>query len=376
MESSEPSLTASIEEALHASKPQVQLPIGLIGGGWIGELQLAAYQRSGFDVAAICDRNAGRAAALRDQYFPDAAAYESVTALLEDDRVQVMDLATHVDGRAALVDRCLDAGLHVMCQKPFVERLEIGEALSEHADRARLRLAVNQNGRWAPHFGAMLAVVEADLIGDVVSADFFVAWPHDVVVADRSLFSEMADLILYDFGAHWFDLVGVLAGSGPLEVRAVVARRPGQRISAPLQASAVITGADFMSTVVFRAGERYAEQGSYRVSGTRGVITHLGASLGGHEVTVHCDGGTATIHTDDDWFAHGLAGSMGSLLRSITDDTEPPHHARSSLRGLSIAFAALDSAASGEAVAAGSATSRPSAVGTAGVIRPVESRRG
>src|SRR3546814_12744740 len=87
----------------------------------------------------------------------------------------------------------------------------------------------------------------------------------------------------------------------------MVARRPGQVIDAPTQASAILRGDGFLGSVGFRAGERFAEIGSYRVSGTRGVITHSGQSLGGDEVLVSTAEGVARIPIDTDWFSNGMS---------------------------------------------------------------------
>lgn len=351
-------LLDAVRSALTTRGAETSIPIGLIGCGWIAGLQLDAYRRLGLNVVALADRHPERARLHAETYYPDAAIYSDLDEFLLHPGLRVVDVATHVDGRPGTVLACIRAGKNVLSQKPFVEDLAAGAALARAADEAGVLLAVNQNGRWAPHFAAMLALVSAGVIGRVVSADFQVAWPHDLVVADKPTFASMDDLILFDFGAHWFDLLGRLAPPGPLEVWAVTAKRPGQAIEAPAQANAIVTGAGFVASVGFRAAERFAETGGYRVSGTLGVITQLGASLGGRSVTVETGDGTATIETSDDWFAHGLAGAMLALLSSVGAGGVPAHSAESALRGLELCFAALESARTGNAVASGAAMGR------------------
>ena len=130
-----------------------------------------------------------------------------------------------------------------------------------------------------------------------------------------------------------FDLVGELAPPGALTVYATTQRRLNQTIGAPLQASAIVTGDGFVATVNFRAGERFAEVGSFRVSGTHGVVTQVGLSLGGDSVVVHNSAGTATIPTSDDWFTHGLAGAMAAMLEAVGSASTPPHSAESAMKG-------------------------------------------
>lgn len=355
---SHPNLQTVVANALEISMPSQPRSIGLVGCGWIGGMQLSAYREQGFDVVALCDRNPEKAENLRSQYFPRAEVYQSVDDLLRHPSVQVVDVATHLAGRPETIRRSLEARKSVLSQKPFVADLSTGSELSALAQANGVTLAVNQNGRWAPHFGAMMAMVQAGLIGQVVSADFQVAWPHDEIVADMPAFASMQDLILFDFGAHWFDIVGALTPNTALVVYASTAIRPGQTISAPLQASAVITGDGFVATITFRAGERFAETGSYRIAGTAGVITHTGRSLGGQGVELHNADGHAHVETDEDWFRHGLAGAMRSLLVALEQNEVPSHSPGSAMRGLSIAFAALESARSGAPVEVGAATKR------------------
>lgn len=351
-------LRGAIEGALRETGSPPPLPIALIGCGWIGGMQLEAYRAAGFTVVAVCDRHLERAEDYRDRYFPDARAYDSVDELIAHPGLAIVDVATHLEGRPETVLRCIQAGLNVLSQKPFVEQLSVGIDLAQAARDHGVILAVNQNGRWAPHFGAMLAVVDAGLIGEVVSADFSVFWPHDEIIGGMPAFASMEDLILFDFGAHWFDLIGALAPPGQLAAEAVAVPRRGQSIAAPLQASATVAGDGFVATVDFRAGERFAETGTFRVSGTAGVISHTGLSLGGTSVEVANALGTATVSISDDWFSHGLTGAMRALLDAVAAGTPPPHTPESALRGLEIAFAALESARRGGPVEVGTAISR------------------
>lgn len=347
-------LIRELERTLGSAACSSRLPIGLVGCGWIGGMQLDAYRGAGFNVVAICDRHLDRAEAYRDRYFPDAVALGSFEEILSFPDLSVLDLATHLGGRPEKVLRGIEAGLNVLSQKPFVEHVAVGAELAEAARKHGVTLAVNQNGRWAPHFGVMLRAVGAGLIGDVVSADFSVSWPHDQIVAEMPGFASMSDLILFDFGAHWFDLIGVLAPAGGLSVSAVAMSRRGQSIAAPVQASATVWGDGFISTVNFRAGERFAEAGEFRISGTRGVITHVGGSLGGDTVEIWTEFGPATVTISDDWFSHGLAGAMGALLDAVETKTTPSNSPESALRGLQITFAAVEAARTGQPIAVGS----------------------
>ena len=135
--------------------------IGLIGCGGITEQHLTAYRDAGYDVVGITDRNVDRARARRDEFFPIAVVHETHTQLLADPQIVVVDIATHPDPRVELIRESIRAGKHVLSQKPFVVDLAIGRELADLADQHGVKLAVNQNGRWAPHVSYMRQAIDA-----------------------------------------------------------------------------------------------------------------------------------------------------------------------------------------------------------------------
>ena len=116
----------------------------------------------------VAHAGAGRGAA-RTSSIPTPIATDDFESLLSRDDIEVFDITPHPAERVPLVEAALKAGKHVLSQKPFVVDLDTGERLVELADRNGVKLAVNQNGRWAPHFAYMREAVRAGLIGDVVS---------------------------------------------------------------------------------------------------------------------------------------------------------------------------------------------------------------
>ena len=126
-------LRKSLERALETRDPKASIPIGLVGCGWIGGLQLEAYAAHGFNVVALFDREPERARGYRDRFFPQAEAHQSLDSVIAHPGLKVIDVATQLEGRPETVLRCLSAGLNVLSQKPFVNDLAVGEAMSRAA---------------------------------------------------------------------------------------------------------------------------------------------------------------------------------------------------------------------------------------------------
>ena len=126
--------------------------IGLMACGGITVSHLGAYRDQGYDVAWLCDLDIEKARKRQQEFFPDAQITDSYLDLLLDDSVEVIDIATHPRERVSLIEGALNAKKHVLSQKPFVLSLDEGVRLCNLADASGVKFAVNQNGRWAPHF--------------------------------------------------------------------------------------------------------------------------------------------------------------------------------------------------------------------------------
>ncbi|MEM7320932.1 MAG: Gfo/Idh/MocA family oxidoreductase, partial [Pseudomonadota bacterium] len=179
--------------------------IGVIGTGGISASHLDSYRAAGWEVAALWNRTQAKAEEKAAKYCPSARIEDDWRALLSDSEIDVIDVTLHPEHRAPIVRAALEAGKHVLSQKPFVTDLDLGEDLVKLADDQSVKLAVNQNGRWAPHMAWTREAVRAGLLGDVLSAHISIHWNHGWTAGTP--FDKIRDLILFDFGVHWFDFL-------------------------------------------------------------------------------------------------------------------------------------------------------------------------
>ncbi len=200
--------------------------IGLIGAGGIAAAHLDAYRAAGWEVAAICNRTRARAEARAAEFAPQARVTDRWEEVLADPSIDVVDITPHPADRLPILEAAIRAGKHVLSQKPFVTDLAEGARLVALARERGVKLAVNQNGRWAPHMAWMRAAVRAGLVGEVASLHCAVHWNHGWVAGTP--FDRIPDLILYDFGIHWFDFAASILGDAPQSVVAMSSPAPGQ----------------------------------------------------------------------------------------------------------------------------------------------------
>ena len=329
--------------------------IGVIGAGGIVASHLSAYRTAGWDVAAICNRTLSKAHARAAEFAPKARVTDNFHDILSDPSIDVVDITVHPADRVAIIEAALKAGKHVLSQKPFVLDLADGERLVRLANDNGLKLAVNQNGRWAPHMAWMREAATRGLIGDIQSVHVAVHWNHSWIAGTE--FEKIEDVILYDFGIHWFDFVISVLGTRAKSVFAMSSRAIGQGAKAPLLALAVIKIAGGQASLVFDGATHFGARDTTFIAGSKGSLMSDGPDLGTQTVTLTTAAGQSIPKLHGTWFNDGFRGAMGALLVAIENNTEPANGAKENLHSLALAFAAIKSRRTGKEVSIGDATS-------------------
>jgi predicted dehydrogenase len=319
------------------------LRIGLIGCGGISETHLQAYRQAGYQVPILCDRNLSKAEHCRDQFYPQAEVTADYQTVLDRADIEIVDLTPHPAERSELIEAALLKGKHVLSQKPFVTDLNVGRQLVELAHSQGLKLAINQNGRWAPHFAYLREVVRAGLIGRVSAVRLAVHWDHNWI--RETPFDQVHHILLYDFGIHWFDFAcSLLEGRQARSVYATVTRSPTQQATPPLLAQAVIDYDDAQVSLVLDADTPVGPEDHTFIVGSSGSAQARGPDLSRQAVTVATASGQFSPQLEGTWFPDGFHGAMAELMCAIEEDRPPLHSARENLTTLSLCFAAVESA--------------------------------
>ncbi len=327
--------------------------IGLIGAGGISEFHLKACRALGLEVAVICNRTLETARQRRDAFYPDAEICSDHRRVLERSDIQVVDITTHPEERFDLIADSLRAGKHVLSQKPFVTDLDRGAELVALADSQKRLLAVNQNGRWAPHFAWLAAAARAGILGEPGTVDFVLHFDHTWTAGTP--FEQLHHLVLYDFGIHWFDMaLQLVPGREPERVYASAVRAPWQTTKPPFLAQAVIDFPGAQVRLLCNAHTRYGQEDCTVVAGSLGTARASGPGLNEQKVMLWTEAGVARPSLEGDWFSNGFQGAMGELILAIEENRQPSHSAAANLRSLALCFAALQSADAGVPVKPGS----------------------
>jgi predicted dehydrogenase len=179
--------------------------------------------------------------------------------------------------------------------------------------------------------------------------DVSIDWDHSWTVG--TAFDHTPNLVLFDFGMHWFDFVAcLLDGREVREVTATTARTPTQASPQPMLAEATMTGPDLSVHLRFNGDCTSDPLDRTVVTGSEGTLVAEGADLKTQRLTLQRGDDRSELPLQGEWFTTGFEGTMLELLRAIREGDTPTHSARNNMRSLELAFAACASAESSSPV--------------------------
>ena len=196
------------------------LAVGMVGHAFMGAAHSQAWRNAPrfFDLplaptmAVVCGRDAGRAAAAADR-LGWSASETDWRRLVERDDVDLVDICTPGDTHAEIAIAALDAGKHVLCEKPLANTVSEAEAMAEAAGRAAtdgVRAMVGFTYRRVPAIALARRIVEDGRIGEVrhVRAQYLQDWISDpeAPLSWRLEKDKAGSGALGDIGAHIIDL--------------------------------------------------------------------------------------------------------------------------------------------------------------------------
>jgi len=167
----------------------------------MGRHHLRLMKTAGMTPRAVAEVDPARLEVARTD-FPGIETYSSVEEMLAKSDVSLVVLITPHNTHAALATQCLEAGRHVVCEKPLAITTEEVDSMIAAACRNEVMLSTFHNRHWDGR--ARLAVekiVGEKVIGDIVRIECHMGGygqPGDWWRSSRSI----SGGVLYDWGVH------------------------------------------------------------------------------------------------------------------------------------------------------------------------------
>ncbi|MFP3126063.1 Gfo/Idh/MocA family oxidoreductase [Ectobacillus funiculus] len=204
------------------------LKVGVIGCGSIAQHRhLPEYAlNQQVELVAVCDINEERANQVAERY--GIKAYTSYEELLQSGEVDVVSVCTPNYLHAPISIAALNAGLHVLCEKPMATSKEEAEAMIEAAEKSGKKLMIGHNQRFVPSHQKARQLIKNGEIGKIYSfrTTFGHGGPEQWSVNGKEswFFQKEKAFIgaMGDLGVHKTDLLRYVLGEEITEVGAFV----------------------------------------------------------------------------------------------------------------------------------------------------------
>jgi predicted dehydrogenase len=195
----------------------------VIGTGFIGTVHVDALRRLGIQVHGVVGSSSARGSE-RAQAAGLPPAYESMDAMLADERVDVVHVTSPNHLHHAHAKAALGAGKHVVCEKPLAMTSAESAELLRLAEASGLVHAVNFNIRFYPLCQHLHQLVREGGLGKVrlVTGHYLQDWLLLDTDWNWRLDPKLGGSLraVSDIGSHWLDLTSYLTGSRVASVSA------------------------------------------------------------------------------------------------------------------------------------------------------------
>ena len=191
--------------------------VGVIGVGFIGPAHMEGIRRQGFEVAAIGEATQELAQEAAERLLVPKA-YGDFNDLINDPEIDVVHIASPNFLHYKHAKAALEAGKHVVCEKPLAMTAEESSELVKLAAEKNLVNAVNFNIRFYPMAQEAKAMVESGALGDkiyIIQGSYLQDWLLLDTDWNWRLEPEFGGELraVADIGSHWMDLVTFVTGT-------------------------------------------------------------------------------------------------------------------------------------------------------------------
>jgi predicted dehydrogenase len=294
-----------------------KIRFGILGAARIAPIAMVkpAAEETEAEVTAVAARDLERARRFAARH-KISTAYGSYAQLIADPSIDAVYIAVPNGLHGRWTKAALEAGKHVLCEKPFTANAEEAASVAEAARQSGLVVMDAFHYRYHALTGRMLEILRSRELGTITNMEAWLCFP--LVPPNNVRWDyQLAGGALMDAGCYTIHLLRTLAGAEP-QVSSATAKTRRTAVDRLLKAELVFpagcTGlitASMLSRELLGAGAR--------VSGTRGTMEVLNPYQPQliHRLVVHSDTRHAVEHVprQPSTYASQLRAFTGAILR-------------------------------------------------------------
>jgi predicted dehydrogenase len=205
---------ASILFEERSPKMPEQLRVGVIGASWYSDLRhlpaLKSHPRA--QTVAVCDIDRDRAEEMARKYDIPLVSNDYREVIDKGD-LDALLVVTPDDTHHAITMAALDAGLHVLCEKPLAHNAQQAREMYDRAETAGVKHMTFFTWRWPPHYRYLKELIDEGYVGRCFDCHICLltgngrrgeySWRYDRAHGNG---------VLSEYGAHMIDLARWLVG--------------------------------------------------------------------------------------------------------------------------------------------------------------------
>jgi len=328
----------------------VQIGVGKMGRAWLKTITSSDVVELAGIVEPVA---AAREWAMNEYRLPPKQCFDSIEKARESLAWDAAVVVTPPPPHRPIAERLLQAGKHVLLEKPMATTMADARALVDIAADTGKMLMVAQNYRFHEAFNTVRALVAAERIGAVRAVT--IQFHKDARTMGEGDFRYvMRHPLLTDMSIHHFDMIRAMFGANAAHVYARTWHVPDGNFEFHAAASVLITMDD--GVVVSYTGNWAAYlpetswSGAWEIVGERGRIVWDGGDYTEARISVQEWGEEPQSFAIASHDKGGLHGLLEAFARALESGIPPETSAADNVNSLGIVFAAIESSETGRVV--------------------------
>ena len=276
-------------------------------------------------VVAVCDMDE-KLRLERQNAYDIPNGFGTIEALLNWGHFDIAAILTPPDIRASVCLPIIEAKKHLLVEKPFNHSLKEAKLIVEAAEKAKIKLAVNQNFRWIPPAPRLRDMIISGSLGRLLSISLFDTVWRDEPKGWRNTTDKLALSVM---GVHWLDRIRWITGEEGISIYTV-------SMSSGILSS---FGEDITSTIITLKSGAVATLIHHWASRSRGINNSLQVDgteksviwKGDKLIFLDKDGKQTTETVQSGKMSEFMSESWMELINAIEENRQPHHNGKDNL---------------------------------------------
>ncbi len=337
----------------------------LIGCGRISPNHIVAAKNNGLDIVALCDvnENTMKDKMLKFELPASARQYTDYKQMLDIEKPELVAVATESGKHAAIALDCIEAGCHVIIEKPIALSIKDADAIIEASDRKGVKVCACHQNRFNKSIQKIRDAVEKNRFGRLLYGTAHIRWARDYDYYARAKWRgtwEQDGGALMNQCIHDIDLLRWMMGDDVLEIVAMTDRLVHDYIEAEDLGIALIRFANGSYGIIEGTTNVYPRnlEETLYIFGEKGTVKAGGEAVNTIEEWRFSDYLDEPEQVKKEYseqppnvYGFGHTKLYADVIASIVEDRVPYVDARAGKRALELVLGVYQAAATGERVA-------------------------